>query len=77
MLNANGVANISPAKELTGRLNAQLGSKGSVEKAAIKLSGSASDPILLPLGGRAVVVPSTTATTSPSEDPSNPVDQQQ
>ena len=76
MLNAYGVANISPAKELTGRLNAQLGSKGSVEKAAIKLSGSASDPILLPLGGRAVIAPGATATPSPSEDQSRPVDQQ-
>ena len=76
MLNAYGVANISPAKELTGRLNAQLGSKGSVEKAAIKLSGSASDPILLPLGGRAVIAPGATDTPSPSEDQSRPVDQQ-
>ena len=77
MLNASGAANISPGKELSGRLNAQLGSKGALEKAAIKLSGSASDPILFPLGGHAGIAPVATPADRPTEDQAQPVDQGQ
>ena len=76
LLNATGAANISPGKELSGRLNAQLGSKGSLEKAAIKLSGSASDPILYPLGGHAVIAPVAAPAKASGEDQAQPVSQE-